>query len=450
MTSSTTSPSAPNEPQLFTFDRAAETMPRDNLAALQRRRLKKSLTHAYERVPHFRRKFDEAGVTPDSLGSLADIVHFPFTQKADLRDNYPFDLFAVPREQLLRLHASSGTTGKPTVVGYTRADLDLWSDLMARTLACAGARPGDVVHNAYGYGLFTGGLGAHYGAERLGCTVVPMSGGGTERQVTLMQDFGAAILCATPSYALNIAEVATRMGIDIAKLPLRFGVFGAEPWSEPMRRDLEARLGIKAVDIYGLSEILGPGVAAECHVAQNGLHGWEDHFLFEIIDPETLKPLPMGEAGELVITTLTKEALPMVRYRTRDITRLSDEPCACGRTHVRIMRVTGRDDDMLIIRGINVYPSQVEAVLVGFPGLAPHYQIVLTRDGPLDAMTVEVERTSDTPGDPAACAKQAGDVQHHLKSMVGVTCTVVVKAPGEVPRSQGKAVRVKDERKPAT
>ncbi len=450
MTSSTTSPSAPNEPQLFMFDRGAETMPRDNLAALQRRRLKKSLTHAYERVPHFRRKFDEAGVTPDSLGSLTDIVHFPFTQKTDLRDNYPFGLFAVPREQLLRLHASSGTTGKPTVVGYTRADLDLWSDLMARTLACAGARPGDIVHNAYGYGLFTGGLGAHYGAERLGCTVVPMSGGGTERQVTLMQDFGAAILCATPSYALNIAEVATRMGVDIAKLPLRFGVFGAEPWSEPMRRDLEARLGIKAIDIYGLSEILGPGVAAECHVAQNGLHGWEDHFLFEIIDPETLKPLPIGEAGELVITTLTKEALPMVRYRTRDITRLSDEPCACGRTHVRIMRVTGRDDDMLIIRGINVYPSQVEAVLVGFPGLAPHYQIVLTREGPLDAMTVEVERMPDTPGDPAACAKQAGAVQHHLKSMVGVTCAVVVRAPGEVPRSQGKAVRVKDERRPAT
>jgi phenylacetate-CoA ligase len=450
MTSSTTSPSTPTESQLFMFDRGAETMPRGNLAALQRRRLKKSLTHAYERVPHFRRKFNEAGVTPDSLGSLTDIVHFPFTLKTDLRDNYPFGLFAVPREQLLRLHASSGTTGKPTVVGYTRADLDLWSDLMARTLACAGARPGDIVHNAYGYGLFTGGLGAHYGAERLGCTVVPMSGGGTERQVTLMQDFGAAILCATPSYALNIAEVATRMGIDIAKLPLRFGVFGAEPWSEPMRRDLEARLGIKAVDIYGLSEILGPGVAAECHVAQNGLHGWEDHFLFEIIDPETLQPLPMGEAGELVITTLTKEALPMVRYRTRDITRLSDEPCACGRTHVRIMRVTGRDDDMLIIRGINVYPSQVEAVLVGFPGLAPHYQIVLTREGPLDAMTVEVERTPDTRGDPAACAKQARDVQHHLKSMVGVTCAVVVKAPGEVPRSQGKAVRVKDERRSAT
>ena len=436
-----------DESQPFMFDRDAETMRRSDLTALQLRRLKASLAHAYERVPHFRRKFDEAGGTPASLGSLGDIARFPFTMKSDLRDNYPFGLFAVLREEVLRLHASSGTTGKPTVVGYTRADLDLWSGLMARTLACAGARPGDIVHNAYGYGLFTGGLGAHYGAERLGCTVVPMSGGGTERQVALLQDFGAAILCATPSYALNIAEVAGQMGVDIAKLPLRYGAFGAEPWSEPMRRDLESRLGIKAVDIYGLSEILGPGVACECHVAQNGLHGWEDHFLFEIIDPETLAPLPMGQAGELVITTLTKEALPMVRYRTRDITRLSDEPCACGRTHVRIMRVTGRDDDMLLIRGVNVYPSQVEAMLVGFPGLAPHYQIALTRDGPLDAMTIEVERAPGTPGDAAACGKQAADVQHHLKSMVGVTCTVVVKAPGGVPRSQGKAVRVKDQRK---
>src|SRR5499427_1413175 len=440
------SQNAANEPQLFMFDRETETMPRGELAALQLSRLRKSLARAYESVAHIRRKFDAAGVSPDALRSLADIGHFPLTGKADLRDNYPFGLFAVPREQLLRLHASSGTTGKPTVVGYTRADLDLWSDLMARTLACAGARPGDIVHNAYGYGLFTGGLGAHYGAERLGCTVVPVSGGGTERQVMLMRDFGAAILCATPSYALNIAEVASGMGVDIATSPLRYGVFGAEPWSEPMRRDLEARLGIKAIDIYGLSEILGPGVAAECHVAQNGLHGWEDHFLFEIVNPETLRPLPMGEAGELVITTLTKEALPMVRYRTRDITRLSDEPCACGRTHVRIMRVTGRNDDMLIIRGVNVYPSQVEAALVGFPGLAPHYQIVLAHDGPLDAMTVEVERTPDAPGDAAACAKQAGDVQRHLKSMIGVTCAVAVKAPGEVPRSQGKAVRVKDER----
>jgi phenylacetate-CoA ligase len=431
----------------FMFDRDAETMPRSNLAALQLRRLKKSLAYAYHKVPHVRRKFEAAGVAPDTLSSLADIARFPFTEKADLRDTYPFGLFAVPREEVLRVHASSGTTGKPTVVGYTRADLNLWSDLMARTLACAGARPGDVIHNAYGYGLFTGGLGAHYGAERLGCTVVPMSGGGTERQVMLMRDFGAAVLCATPSYAMNIAEVASSMGVDVARLPLRYGAFGAEPWSEPMRRDLQARLGIKAIDLYGLSEILGPGVAAECHMAQDGLHGWEDHFLFEVVDRETLRPMPMGEAGELVITTLTKEALPMVRYRTRDITRLSAEPCVCGRTHVRIMRIAGRDDDMLIIRGINVYPSQVEAVLVGFPGLTPHYQIVLTREGPLDAITVEVERTPDAPSDAAACAKQAADVQHHVKSMIGVTCAVVVKAPGEVPRSQGKAVRVKDERK---
>jgi phenylacetate-CoA ligase len=430
----------------FMFDREAETMPRRNLAALQLRRLKKSLAYAYQKVPYITRKFGAAGVTPETLGSLADVSRFPFTEKADLRDTYPFGLFAVPREQVLRLHASSGTTGKPTVVGYTRADLDLWSDLMARTLACAGARPGDMVHNAYGYGLFTGGLGFHYGAERLGCTVVPMSGGGTERQVMLMRDFGAAILCATPSFALNIAEVATGMGVDITQLPLRYGAFGAEPWSEPMRRDLETRLGIKAVDVYGLSEILGPGVAAECHLTQNGLHGWEDHFLFEVVDPERLQPVPMGEAGELVITTLTREALPMVRYRTRDITRLSDEPCACGRTHVRIMRVAGRNDDMLIIRGVNVYPSQIEAVLVGFPGLAPHYQIALTRDGPLDAMTVEVERTPDAAGDGAARAKLAADVQHRLKSMIGVTCAVLVRAPGGVPRSQGKAVRVRDER----
>jgi phenylacetate-CoA ligase len=431
----------------FMFDRAAETMPRHGLVALQLARLQQTLARAYECVPAFRRKFDAAGVTPAHLRSLADLAHFPFTMKTDLRDNYPFGMFAVPREEVLRLHASSGTTGKPTVVGYTKGDLDLWSDLMARTLACAGARPGDVVHNAYGYGLFTGGLGFHYGAERLGCTVVPVSGGGTERQVTLMQDFGATILCATPSYALNIAEVARSMGVDIAKLPLRLGTFGAEPWSEPMRRDLQAELGIKAVDVYGLSEIIGPGVASECHVAQNGLHGWEDHFLFEVVDPDTLQALPMGATGELVITTLTKQALPMVRYRTRDITRLSDEPCPCGRTHVRIMRVTGRDDDMLIIRGVNVYPSQVEAVLVGYPGLAPYYQIVLRREGALDAMTVEVERMPDTPDDAGFCAAKSGEVQRRLKSLVGVTCKVVVKPPGEVPRSQGKAVRVRDERK---
>ena len=433
--------------EIFMFEPQAETMPRSALAELQLARLKQTLDRAYANVPHYQRKFDKAGVKCRDLATLADLRRFPFTVKTDRRDNYPFGMFAVPRERLLRLHASSGTTGKPTVVGYTKSDIDHWSELMARSLACAGAVPGDIVHNAYGYGLFTGGLGAHYGAERLGCTVVPLSGGGTERQVTLLKDFGATILCATPSYALNIAEVAEGMGVDLRKLPVRTGMFGAEPWSEAMRRDLQERLGIQAVDIYGLSEIMGPGVACECHVVQQGLHSWEDHFLFEIIDPETLEPLPPGAAGELVITTLTKEALPMIRYRTRDITLLNDEPCACGRSHVRIMRVTGRDDDMLIIRGVNVYPTQVEAVLVGFAGLAPHYQIVLRREGALDVMTVEVEIAPGAPNSDAARAQKAEEVRHHIKSLIGLTCNVEVKALGEVPRSQGKAVRVKDLRK---
>ena len=421
-------------------------MPRGELKALQLSRLKTTLERAYNKVPHYKRKFDAADVKPSDLKSLADLARFPFTVKTDLRDNYPFGMFAVPREQLLRLHASSGTTGKPTVVGYTQQDLDTWADLMARCFACAGTLPGDIVHNAYGYGLFTGGLGAHYGAERLGCTVVPISGGGTERQVTLIDDFKPRVLCATPSYALNIAEIAQKMGVDLKQSSLRVGLFGAEPWSDAMRRDLEERLGLKAVDVYGLSEIMGPGVACECHGVRSGLHGWEDHFLFEIIDPETMQPKPMGEAGELVITTLTKEALPMLRYRTRDITRLSDEPCSCGRSHVRILRVTGRNDDMLIIRGVNVYPSQVEAVLVGFPGIAPHYQIVLTREGALDAMTVEVELAPGFTGDRSRKAEQ---VTHHIKSLIGVTCKVVVKSEGDVPRSQGKAVRVVDRRKQA-
>jgi phenylacetate-CoA ligase len=436
-------------PDTFMFDRAAETMPRDALVALQTKRLKHTLERAYANVPAVRRKLDAAGVKPDDLKTLADIPRFPFTLKTDLRDNYPFGLFAMPREKLLRLHASSGTTGKPTVVGYSQGDLDTWSDLMARSMACGGARPGDIIHNAYGYGLFTGGLGAHYGGERLGCTVVPVSGGATERQVALLKDFGANVLCATPSYAINIAEVAAGMGIDLRAPSLRVGLFGAEPWSEAMRHDLEARLGLRAIDLYGLSEVLGPGVACECDVAQDGLHGWEDHFLFEVIDPKTLEPLPLGESGELVITTLTKEALPMIRYRTRDISRLSDAPCACGRTHLRIMRVTGRDDDMMIIRGVNVYPSQVEAVLVGLPGLSPHYQIVLTREGALDCMTVEVELAPDAPSGAADLARKSKDVQYHIKTMIGVTCNVAAKMPGEVPRSQGKAVRVKDLRKKA-
>lgn len=425
------------------YDPDAETMSRDRLTALQTARLKQKLEDAYANVPHYRKKFDEAGVSAADLKDLSDIVRFPFTLKSDLRDNYPFGMVAVPREQLLRVHASSGTSGKPTVVGYTERDLDTWANLMARCFASAGALPGDIVHNAYGYGLFTGGLGAHYGAERLGCTVIPVSGGGTERQVTLLSDFKASVLCATPSYAVNIAEVAQKMGVDLKQSALRVGLFGAEPWSDAMRRDLENRLGLKAVDVYGLSEIMGPGVACECHEAQSGLHGWEDHFLFETIDPKTLQTLPIGATGELVITTLTKEAQPMIRYRTRDITRLSNEPCACGRTHIRIMRVTGRNDDMLIIRGVNVYPSQVEAVLVGFPGIAPHYQIILTREGALDAMTVEVELAPDFDGDKS---RKADEVTHHIKSLIGVTCKVVVKAEGEVPRSQGKAVRVLDKR----
>src|SRR5438093_6935999 len=428
----------------FMFDRAAETMPHGELAALQLRRLRETIDRAYGKVPYVRRKLEAAGVGPERIKTLADIARLPVTVKSELRDNFPFGLFAVPREDVLRLHASSGTTGKPTVVGYTRGDLELWADLMARCIACMGGKPGDVFHNAYGYGLFTGGLGFHYGAERLGLTTVPVSGGGTERQVMLMQDLGAHILGATPSYALNIAEVASAMGVDLRKLPLRYGCFGAEPWSEGMRRELEDKFAIKAMDVYGLSEIIGPGVASECHQAQHGLHIWEDHFLCEVIDPETAEPVPSGEAGELVLTTLTKEALPMLRYRTRDITRLIEEPCACGRTHRRMLRVTGRSDDMLIIRGVNVYPYQVEAVLVGFPGLAPHYQLVLTRQGPMDALAIEVELAPAGPRDEPFAAKMAAYLRHHVKAMVGVTCDVVLKAPGEIPRSQGKAVRVKD------
>ena len=312
---------------------------------------------------------------------------------------------------------------------------------MARSMACAGARPGDVVHNAYGYGLFTGGLGAHYGAERLGATVVPMSGGSTERQIVLITDFGARVLCATPSYALAIAEVAEKQGVDLRKSKLRIGLFGAEPWSEAMRNEIQIRLGLKAVDVYGLSEILGPGVACECEEAQAGLHGWEDHFIFEVIDPDTGKPVVEGEQGELVITTLSKEALPMLRYRTRDITRLSTERCACGRSHLRIRRITGRNDDMLIIRGVNVYPSQIEAVLIGLPGIAPHYQLVVERRGNMDELTVEVEAGS---ADEQNYKSISEKVRHQIKSMIGVTTAVVIKKPGEVPRSQGKAVRVRD------
>lgn len=423
------------------FDRAIETMPRERLAALQLERLRRTLQHARERVPLYRQRLEAMGVEADDVRTLDDVRALPFTYKSDLRDHYPFGLFARPVGELARLHASSGTTGRPTVVGYTAGDLDTWAQLMARSLACAGARPGDVVHNAHGYGLFTGGLGVHAGAERLGAVVVPISGGATERQIALLIDFGARVLVATPSYALVIAETAERLGVDLRASALRTGVFGGEPWSESTRRAIEARFGLRAHDLYGLSEIMGPGVACECD-EQEGLHGWEDHFLFEVLDPETQQPVPEGQAGELVITTLTKDALPMLRYRTRDITRITTAPCDCGRTHLRILRIAGRSDDMLIVRGVNVYPSQIESVLVGKPRLAPHYQLVLRRNGPIDEVTLEVEALPGVARD--VFPELAREVAHLVKAMVGISTQVVVKGPGEIPRSEGKAVRVRD------
>lgn len=434
------SPTATSRDQRY-LHAELETMPREQLAALQLRRLRDTLENAYGNVPAVRRKFDAAGVRPGDLSTLDDVAKLPFTQKTDLRDNYPFGLFARPMEQVARVHASSGTTGKATVVGYTLQDLDNWADLVARSLYAAGVRPGDIVHNAYGYGLFTGGLGAHYGAERVGATVVPISGGATERQVDLIRDFGASVLCSTPSYALAIAEVAEQQGVDLRQSRLRVGMFGAEPWSTAMRSEIESRIGLRAVDIYGLSEIMGPGVACECE-HRNGLHGWEDHFLFEVIDPETGMPLPEGQAGELVITTLTKQALPMLRYRTRDITRVTRERCDCGRTHARILRITGRNDDMLIIRGVNVYPSQIEAVLVGRERLAPHYQLVVTREGILDEVAIEVEALPGVP--PEDFARVGKDLVHQVKVHVGISTRVTVLEPGRIARSQGKAVRVRD------
>jgi phenylacetate-CoA ligase len=423
------------------FQRELETMPREQLAALQLERLRATVTNAYDHVAMHRAHLDAAGVSSADIASLADLERLPFTRKADLRDHYPFGLFARPLGALARLHASSGTTGKPTVVGYTASDLDHWANLMARSLVCGGARPGDLVHNAYGYGLFTGGLGMHYGAERLGAPVVPISGGSTERQIALIMDFGARVLCATPSYALAIAELAEQQGVDLTQSALEIGMFGAEPWSDAMRRELEARLGLKAIDIYGLSEIMGPGVACECE-CQAGLHGWEDQFLFEVIDPETERPVPEGQAGELVITTLTKEALPMLRYRTRDITKITTAPCQCGRTHLRILRITGRNDDMLIIRGVNVYPSQVEAVLIGLPNIAPYYQLIVERRGSLDHLTVEAETQIEV--EAVAHDTTARQIAHHIKSMIGINADVRLRKPGEIPRSQGKAVRVRD------
>ena len=404
-----------------------------------------SLRHAYDNVPHYRRAFDEAGVHPDDLKTLADLAKFPFTDKKTLRDNYPFGLFAVPREQVVRVHASSGTTGKPTVVGYTQRDIDTWAGVVARSIRAAGGRPGDMVHIAYGYGLFTGGLGAHYGAERLGCTVVPMSGGQTEKQVQLIQDFKPSIIMVTPSYMLNIVEEFRRQGLDPAASSLQVGIFGAEPWTDAMRREIEERAGIDAVDIYGLSEVMGPGVASECIESKDGPVIWEDHFYPEIIDPDTGEVLPDGEEGELVFTSLTKEALPVIRYRTRDLTRLL---APTARAMRRMGRISGRSDDMLIIRGVNVFPSQVEEQILQMPALAPHYQLVVTRDGHLDALAVLCELREDAADNVADKVDAlARELQHRIKTYIGVTTSVQLLPAQGIERSlTGKARRVVDRR----
>ncbi|WP_297338669.1 phenylacetate--CoA ligase PaaK [Pseudophaeobacter sp.] len=414
----------------------------DEIRALQLERLKWSLRHAYDNVPMYKERFDAAGVHPDDLQQLSDLSKFPFTHKNDLRDNYPFGLFAVPREQIIRLHASSGTTGKPTVVGYTANDISNWADLVARSLRAAGLRKGNMVHNAYGYGLFTGGLGAHYGIERLGATVVPMSGGQTEKQVGLITDFQPDGIMVTPSYMLNILEQFHKVGLDPRDSSLQVGIFGAEPWTDAMRREVEAAFDMHAVDIYGLSEIMGPGVASECVETKDGPVIWEDHFLPEIIDPKTGEVLPDGEMGELVFTTLTKEGLPMVRYRTRDLTRLLP---GTARSMRRMEKITGRSDDMIILRGVNVFPSQIEEQLMATGGLAPHYQIELYKSGRMDAMRVFVEANPDATDELSKTAA-ARMLTKRIKDMVGVSTEIIVGEPGEVERSQGKAKRVIDNR----
>ncbi|HUL93193.1 MAG TPA: phenylacetate--CoA ligase PaaK [Burkholderiales bacterium] len=413
----------------------------DELRALQLERLRWTLRHAYDKVPHYRKAFDAAGVRPSDLGDLADLAKFPFTTKGDLRENYPFGMFAVPMQEIVRVHASSGTTGRPTVVGYTREDIATWSTVMARSIRAAGGRSSDIVHIAYGYGLFTGGLGAHYGAEMLGATVVPVSGGMTERQVQLIRDFKPGIIMCTPSYLLVIGDEFERQGLDPSQCGLRVGIFGAEPWTEGMRAEIERRFGIAALDLYGLSEVIGPGVAQECIEARDGLTVWEDHFYPEIIDPETGAALPDGEKGELVFTSLTKVGMPVIRYRTRDLTRLMP---GGARSMRRMARVTGRSDDMLIIRGVNVFPSQIEEILLKNARLSPHYVLEVRREGRLDELDVLVERRADMPAGLKTLVEQ--EVEHHIKGLIGVAARVRVAEPGAVPRSQGKAVRVIDKR----
>jgi phenylacetate-CoA ligase len=413
----------------------------ERLRSVQLERMKRSLQHAYDHVPHYRRAFEEHGVHPEDCASLADLARFPFTVKSDLRDNYPFGMLAVPKDQVRRIHASSGTTGQPTVVGYTANDVSMWSDVVARSIRAAGGRPGDTVHVAYGYGLFTGGLGAHYGAERLGCTVVPISGGQTERQVRLIQDFRPDVIMVTPSYMLALLDEFERQGVDPTTTSLKVGVFGAEPWTEDLRREIEQRTDMHAVDIYGLSEVIGPGVASECVETKDGLHVWEDHFYPEIIDPQTGEVLPDGEYGELVFTSLTKEAMPIVRYRTRDLTRLLP---GTARTVRRIEKITGRSDDMIILRGVNVFPTQVEELLLRVDGLTPHYQLVLTRPQRMDELTVRVEARPDVPAETRA--ELSGRLRALVKENVGVSVACDVVEPGGIERSQGKAQRVLDRR----
>ncbi|WP_425404349.1 phenylacetate--CoA ligase PaaK [Hwanghaeella sp.] len=418
-----------------------ETASRDEITALQIGRMKRSLTRAYQNVPHYKSKFDAHGVHPDDFHTLDDLKKFPFTTKEDLRVTYPYGLFASPMRDIVRLHASSGTTGKPTVVAYTKGDIDVWAQVMARSIRAGGGTPNDIVHVSYGYGLFTGGLGAHYGAERLGATVIPMSGGQTEKQVQLIRDFRPTIIMVTPSYMLALADEMERIGLSPEECSLEVGIFGAEPWTEEMRTTIEERTGMQAVDIYGLSEIVGPGVSMECIESKDGLHIWEDHFYPEIINPDTGEPAEDGELGELVFTTLSKEAQPIIRYRTRDLTRLLP---GTARSMRRMEKVTGRTDDMLIIRGVNVFPSQIEELILKDDRLAPHYQLEVHKEGPLDKLTVNVE--SRKPADEAAATAMSMDLAHHIKSLVGVSAAVQIKPAGAVERSMGKAKRVIDNR----
>ncbi len=428
------------------WDEKFETLPLPELQKLQLRRLKETVEWVYERVPFYRRKFDEAGVNPKAIKSLEDIARLPFTVKNDLRDNYPFGLCAVPLKEVVRVHASSGTTGKPITGPYTAEDLDQWTELMARNLWAAGVRPDDIAQNAYGHGLFTGGLGFHQGLTRLGCTVVPTSSGLTERQITIMKDFGVTALFCTPSYALTIAERAVEMKVDIRALPLRVGVFGAEPWSTAMRQEIEERMGITAQEAYGLPELCGPGVGFDCEV-QDGIHINEDHFIAEIVDPQTLEPLPLGEKGELVFTSLQRRAMPMIRYRTKDITRLRREPCACGRTFVKMDKIYGRSDDMLIISGVNVFPSQIESLLLEIPEVEPQYRLVVRKKGYLDQLIVQVEGRKDIyESGPEKRLEVAAKVMAHIRGMMGIGVDVEIVEPKFITRSEGKALRVVDER----